>query len=437
MSTDGLDEPLPEQVRARVVALAADALGALPASDVPPALRVFVRFKADRRARLAGTPIAAAVETDAGFRELVAQRLREGSPDLAAALDQGLYPAAADPFDVAAAAYLLRPTGWTALVERVSALTARRDEDADASARSASVGLLTEQLAAVRAGARAELERHRLETDRLQAENRELRRGLLEAGRRAGAADRAVAQAQADAAQAGAAAEASASTAEVETRRLRARVSDLESEVESARRSSRGERGAADVRLRLLLDTVLEAAQGLRRELALPPVTQRPADGVGGVERAAARGGVAPRALAAEDPALLDQLLALPQAHLVVDGYNVTKTGYGELPLEVQRNRLVGALGALVARTGAEVTVVFDGAALEAAVPLAAPRGVRVLFSPPKETADEVIRRLVRAEPRGRVVVVVSSDREVADGVRASGAHPLPATALLRRLARG
>ena len=48
-----------------------------------------------------------------------------------------------------------------------------------------------------------------------------------------------------------------------------------------------------------------------------------------------------------------------------------------------------------------------------------------MLFSKPGETADELIRRLVRAEPPGRPVVVVSSDREVADGVRRSGARPV------------
>ena len=64
-------------------------------------------------------------------------------------------------------------------------------------------------------------------------------------------------------------------------------------------------------------------------------------------------------------------------------------------------------------------------------------RGVRVLFSEPDEIADELIRRLVRAEPPGRVVVVVSSDREVAEGVRRSGARPVPSAALVRLLARG
>ena len=182
---------------------------------------------------------------------------------------------------------------------------------------------------------------------------------------------------------------------------------------------------------------MLDAAQGLRRELALPPITIRPADAAGAVVPdsvdVAAIGG---RALDAADPAVLDQLLALPQVHLIVDGYNVTKTGYGELPLEDQRVRLVNGLGALAARTQAEITCVFDGAALTAPVMLVPPRWVRVLFSSLGETADELIRRLVRLEPAGRPVVVVSSDREVADGVRGNGARPVPAATLLRRLAR-
>ena len=62
---------------------------------------------------------------------------------------------------------------------------------------------------------------------------------------------------------------------------------------------------------------------------------------------------------------------------------------------------------------------------------------MRVRFSEPGQTADELIRRLVRAEPTGRVVVVVSSDREVADGVRAAGARPVPSAALVKLLTRG
>ncbi|MFD8812803.1 NYN domain-containing protein, partial [Streptomyces sp. NPDC059627] len=110
---------------------------------------------------------------------------------------------------------------------------------------------------------------------------------------------------------------------------------------------------------------------------------------------------------------------------LVVDGYNVTKTGYPQMPLEKQRLRLLGQLSQLAAQTGAEVTCVFDGAELAAPVLLAPPRGVRVLFSKPGVTADELIRQLVRAEPPGRPVIVASTDREVADGVARAGAPPV------------
>jgi predicted RNA-binding protein with PIN domain len=215
----------------------------------------------------------------------------------------------------------------------------------------------------------------------------------------------------------------------------------VEAALETARRSARDARGAADVRLRLLLDTVVEAAHGLRQELALPPATTRPADAVADELAALAPSGSSPqappaRALDDADPARLDALLALPRVHLVVDGYNVTKTGYGTLPLVDQRARLVGALATLAGRTRAEVTCVFDGAALDGPVLSAPPRGVRVIFSPSGLSADEVIRRLVAEEPPGRPVVVVSSDRQVADGVRRRGAHAVRSELLLRRLDR-
>ena len=60
-----------------------------------------------------------------------------------------------------------------------------------------------------------------------------------------------------------------------------------------------------------------------------------------------------------------------------------------------------------------------------------APRGVRVVFSPEGVIADDVIRQLVAAEPRGRVVVVVSSDQAVARDVVRGGARAVPATALI------
>jgi len=249
-------------------------------------------------------------------------------------------------------------------------------------------------------------------------------------------AERSAEEAGVRASEASATATAATSAADSDLRRMRGRLAEAETAVESARRVNRDGRSAGDTRLRLLLDTVVEASQGLRRELALPPTTDRPADLVESATPGSPSHGSS-QPLLADDPAVFDELLALPQVHVIVDGYNVTKTGYPDLPLDQQRSRLVAGLVALVARSGAEVTCCFDGATVTGHVPSMSRRGVRVLFSKPGEIADELIRRLVRAEPEGRPVVVVSSDREVADGVRRNGARPVSSAALVRRLDRG
>ncbi|HTY73172.1 MAG TPA: NYN domain-containing protein [Actinomycetes bacterium] len=429
-SPDG--QPLPDAVRDRVAVLAAAALGTLAADQVPPRLRAVARFAPAKRARAGATALAAALENDPGFRVRVAARAREDAPDLAEALEAGRLPVAADPVEVAAVAYLLDAEVWPAAVRQVrdEARTGRGAQERAELAR------VREQLETARAQARAEqasareaLEAVRRELAASRREVRELRASYAEEQARAQAAAASAEAASADARRQVAAAEA-------DLRRVRARLAEAEAGLEAGRRAAREGRSVAEVRLRLLLDTVLDAAAGLRRELALPPVPEgaRPGDGVDA--RAGAAEDVRARALDRDDPAHLDQLLALPQVHLVVDGYNVTKTGFGGLSLEEQRARLTTRLAALVAQTGAEVSVVFDGASLDVPAPSPAPRGVRVLFSPAGTTADEVIRRLVRAEPTGRPVVVVSSDREVADGVRAAGARPVASTALLRRLER-
>jgi predicted RNA-binding protein with PIN domain len=110
----------------------------------------------------------------------------------------------------------------------------------------------------------------------------------------------------------------------------------------------------------------------------------------------------------------------------------VTKTGYGSLPLADQRSRLVGSLAALAGRVGVEATVAFDGAQRPPTQPQA-PRAVRVLFSAVGETADDLIRRLVAAEPRGRPVVVVSTDQEVVADVLRAGGWTVPASVFLER----
>ncbi|GHF32053.1 RNA-binding protein [Streptomyces mashuensis] len=432
-----LDRPLPEGIRRRVIGLVAEAFGGLTVSELPPQLRQYARFTPTRRARFAGNAMAAAVESDPAFRQRISARLRESGSELAEALAAGSPPAAADPEDVAAMAFLLRPAGWVKLVTAAGEEAQRASAERAGEEARQELRRLGEELAAARAEARTEAARARAELDAARKENETLQRKLRSAlsDVRRGEAALRKAQAELEAVRAESAAEKAAVSGE--TRRVKARLAEAEAALEASRRAAREGRSVEDMRLRLLLDTVLDAAQGLRRELALPPVSMHPADTVESVRPGTMTPkDIATRALSETDPALLDQLLALPQAHLVVDGYNVTKTGYPTMPLDKQRLRLLGGLSMLAAQTGAEVTCVFDGAELAAPVLLAPPRGVRVLFSKPGVTADELIRQLVRAEPPGRPVVVVSTDREVADGVAKAGARPVASALLLKRLSR-
>ncbi|MDA0635435.1 NYN domain-containing protein [Nonomuraea sp. MCN248] len=434
---EGLSRPLPEQVRLNVVDLAAQVLGSMPAAAVPPPLRGIAKFDPRKRARLGGAPIAAQLENDKDFREAVAEHVAAGWPELVSSLAEGHLPPAADPVLVAAAAYLTRPPGWEEMIETARADLEQSAAAAEGSEREEVVSRLREQLAAQKSAAKEETDRLREQLKTARSENSDLRRKLHDARERAKAAVRRAEEMEHAAQEARAAAVAAGSAGETELRRLRERLADAEKQLEASRRAAREGRSIEDARIRVLLDALQDASAGLRRELALPTTISRPADSVAAVsgETPGVRG-VPARALADDDPQLLDQLLALPQIHLIIDGYNVTKTGYGTLTLADQRNRLMTGLGGLVAQTRVEVTVVFDGAELNAPVQVVAPRGVRVLFSAPGEIADDLIRQLVRAEPPGRAMAVVSSDREVAESVRRMGARPVPSALLLRRLGR-
>ncbi|WBB54263.1 NYN domain-containing protein [Verrucosispora sp. WMMD573] len=435
----GQPEPepsLPEPVRQRIVSLTAAVLPGLPGDEVPVPLRRVAKFAPNRRARLGAPAIAAQLAADPLFRQRVTARVLTDAGDLGTAVVEGTAPAAADPVEVAALAYLARPRGWRELIDasgaavRAEADTAVVAELVRQAEQRATRAEHDRAVARVEADKlRDELARVREELGQLREEARQLARTLRENQARERRANELLATERGRAARA-------AADADAELRRARARLAEAEAAAGAARSSAKEARSVDDARLWLLLETIGQAALGLRRELALDPVDRLPADFVAdSFADSPAATAAAARAQDTDDPARLDQLLALPRAHLVVDGYNVTKRGFGEMSLEQQRKRLVTGLGGIAAQTGDEVTVVFDGAERVHGLP-PAPRGVRVLFSRKGETADELIRRLVRAEPPGRPVVVVSSDREVADGVRRHGAYPLGADSLVRRLSR-
>ena len=423
---------LPDVVRQRVVTFAADALEHLDGDTLPPALRPVTSFARGRRARLAATVIADALEDD-DFRRRVATQVRPVRAGLAAALDNG-DPVAADPVEVAALAYLLRPPAWGKVLEEAVGRIEQRGNDGDDPGQ---VTRLREEVAAVRRELTRTRAAHKEEVAALKAENASSRRRLDSERSAASQARRHSQATEAELERVREEAARQSSGAQAEQRRLRSRLAEATRDLQAIRQGEREGRAAEAVRARLLLDTLVAAAQGLRRELALPPVQTLPADTVEAAD-AAATAQVVPRALSPADPELLQHLVFLPKAHLLVDGYNVTKLGWPSMPLDAQRARLLRELAPLAARSGAEVTVVFDGADLAHRPTVAPPRGIRVRFSPPGVTADDVLLQLVRAEPVGRPVVVVSSDAEVASGTTRSGAHPIPSATLLALLgARG
>ena len=74
-----------------------------------------------------------------------------------------------------------------------------------------------------------------------------------------------------------------------------------------------------------------------------------PADTVPAIDPGAASPALGTgRALLQDDPVLLRQLLDIPGSHLIVDGYNVSKTAWPTQPLDQQRSRLDQGLSALV-----------------------------------------------------------------------------------------
>jgi predicted RNA-binding protein with PIN domain len=419
---------LPDGVRSRLADLAATAVGSMPSVDIPVPLRRLARFTPAKRAKLGGQSLVTELSASAAFRTAVVAWWEEHRPG-------ELTRAADDPY-IAAAAALLNDDADAA---EVVAAAARRSElmevRAERDAALSRVDKLTTELERLRGELTEARSQARAAGQQRDAEYQQLRRRVSEQGAKLRAATdaRAAAERAVEELRRTAERDLAAAIAERDRERERAeaerrRADRAAAEVAAARQAAREARKADEVRLALLIDTLGGAVSGLRRELAIGGGGPRPGDLVAGARTA--HGGSAVDGVAG-----LDALLAVPSLHLVVDGYNVSKTGYPDLPLADQRGRLVGQLAALAARTGVEVTVVFDGAGVVTAPPRGS-RGVRVLFSDPGVLADDVIRDLVAAEPQGRPVVVATSDQAVARSVRGSGAHTVPSAVLLARLVR-
>ncbi|MCW2781568.1 MAG: hypothetical protein JWR35_2017 [Marmoricola sp.] len=426
-------EALPDRVRTRLVAHAAEALGGLATDHLPASLKRVATFTPQRRARLGGTQIMTLLESDEDFRERIGVQVRAQHPESASDLD-GLVASV----DAAALGFLERPTGWEKLIDEVAAADLAGQAVVEAGAARDQVLRLTARVEELTDELRVQRARSKDAQDKLRTENAELRRKLGESRTTARQASERADLARRTAEEAEASAKQVVTTADAELRRLKARVMALEADLNRASRTARADRDQASLRARLLLDTLLQAGQGLRHELGLPLVSGSPADRVAAdLAEPGVRTPSGSTSLSTDDPALLRQLLELPGVHVIVDGYNVTKSAWADASLEAQRERLLRGLAPVVARNRVELTVVFDAAQAERRGLVQPPRGVRVLFSPVGSIADDVIRDLVAAEPEGRVVVVVTSDRAVVDDVtRKAGVRAVDSAALIRLLSR-
>jgi predicted RNA-binding protein with PIN domain len=432
----------------------------------PPSLRPYLGFAKLSPAALSA--IARVVDQDDDFRARVAASSDERTVGRGGWL------------------WLTRPPGWADDLAAIEAEDRERRASRDAERREArEERSAARRLAAIQAAlTRAETvaEERRLELDRLQRELDEVRRARMASDARV--ADLETTVARLDEARVAAVrnlkdAEARLVTRATELKAVKARLRALEVEAprpeaadsEVVRTGTEGigpehtepqrvlspapgpDLGVVARELRRAAEGASSLADGLAGLAAAladdggEPVPAPPAPAPTGTRatEAAVHGEQRtpvplPGGLLDDSVAAAEHLLRTPHAVLVVDGYNVTMTGWPELGAAEQRRRLVALLADLAARTSTRVELVFDGAEVDGgtiAVPAPARQRVRVRFSPPGVEADEVVLDLVAQLPARRPVIVASSDKRVRDGARRGGANLLYSRQLLDTLGVG
>ena len=130
-----------------------------------------------------------------------------------------------------------------------------------------------------------------------------------------------------------------------------------------------------------------------------------------------------PKGRLEDAPETLESWLGDRRVHLVIDGYNVAKAegGFGDLPLEKQRDRLVQEANKLAHRVGGRTIVVFDGSKVPAGIARRSRGRAEVEFSRATEIADDhIIARLSELSPDP--AILVTNDKELQQRGRKLGA---------------
>jgi predicted RNA-binding protein with PIN domain len=437
-AAEGHPEPLPElpeKLLAGYLDAALDTLRAADPGDLPGALRQYQAWtpRRLRHPRVLGL-VRRTLDVDRSFRDAVDERVLGEEEALARLLRGGRHAEALAsgeaPEMVARVGLALGPAGAAAVRAAAEAAATSQAQAEAAAVRSALAGAESE-LDAARARADAEAAAARAAREELRAAREELRRSERE--RRAltdriGGLERELVRSEA-------AARAARDEAAAEQRRLGGRVAELQARLAEAQRKYRTLRrstGHVD-------PMVAEAVGALERDLG---ALRRAAGLAGEGEPAAAVPGRRPErreplpvpgGRSADDAETLAAWMAADGVLVLVDGYNVTKhpLGFPERSLEDQRTLLLDLCRRLARRFGAAVTVVFDGGAVEP-IPTRLPLGpVEVVFTDAGRTADDEIVVRANAAPPERPVVVVSSDNELRERVRALGASVTRSPALL------
>lgn len=395
-------------VAATAVAVAASRERDTPPVPAPSALRPYLGFT--RLPPRAVGPVLELLDTDDALRVAVADAVDES--DLSGAV----------------IAWLRRPEGWEE--QWSEAVDAAREQREDRAGRDRE-----RRAERDRATVEEALHRATAELSDLRSELRELRdlRHALESKVAALAHELGRAQEQADRA----VEERTRAVRELKDteRRLAARIDevrDLRSEIAAGASSQPDPTPApppdpawSDVRdmvdeLAALARRLTEVAEAPGRAAARPdPERTRPSRRGSTAARRPIRVG---RGIPEGSVEEVLALLAAPDVVVLVDGYNVTMTGWPRLSAAEQRAALDRLVSNLVSRT-AEVHLVYDGEGEGAAGHSVAGSAVRTWFTATeREADDEIIDRVGVIDPT-RPVLVVSSDARVADGARRGGAN--------------
>jgi predicted RNA-binding protein with PIN domain len=368
-----------------------------PVLDLPPEVRRLRNFHQKMLMAHAGEVVA--LLDDEATRALVLQWLDDEAQALPKTQEQALRIAAE------------RGDGWEEALEGLTGGGRAPKESAEAERLKDALERESEKTAAAKEAARRVKEASRKTLEDERAAVKELRKDLAAARREAAAAlkDARTARADADSLR------ADLDKLERRAKKEVAAAKAGEQEATAQLRTVRKELSAARRRI-----SELEIAVESLEKAARPPSSRtRTGDAPDGPRRPLR----VPQGRLADDPLTLDAWLDAPHVHLLVDGYNVTKSpeGFPDLDLPTQRERLIEQLEKLTLRKKVPTTVVFDGSDVGPGKSRLGRTRVRVEYSRAGEIADDHLMAKLSSLPP-HPVVLVTSDRELQERAKAEGA---------------